>query len=112
MPCIRAIRKRIKIKDEDHPLIQSFGRTFAPSFGKSRSDVAPLNPPEGDAKMAKEIDLSVIDRFYSAQVSANESAAKVEELREEAKEAVEELIRLKGKPADFTGTLDYHGRKT
>lgn len=61
--------------------------------------------------MAKKIDLSVIDQFYSAQVSANESAAKLESLREDAKEAVEELIRLKGKPADFTGVIDYHGFK-
>lgn len=61
--------------------------------------------------MKKEIDLSVIDRFYSAQVSANESAAKLESMREEAKEAVEELIRLKGKPADFTGVIPYHGFK-
>lgn len=61
--------------------------------------------------MAKKIDLSVIDQFYSAQMSANESAAKLESLREDAKEAVEELIRLKGEPADFTGVIDYHGFK-
>jgi hypothetical protein len=61
--------------------------------------------------MKKEIDLSVIDRFYSAQVSANESAAKLESMREEAKEAVEELIRLKGKSPDFTGVIEYHGFK-
>lgn len=61
--------------------------------------------------MKKEIDLSVIDRFYAAQVSANESAAKLESMREEAKEAVEELIRLKGKSADFTGVIEYHGFK-
>lgn len=91
--------------------IGKFCRTFAPSFGKSRGDVAPLIPPIDDAKMAKKIDLSVIDQFYSAQVSANESAAKLESLREDVKEAVEELIRLKGKPADFTGVIDYHGFK-
>lgn len=61
--------------------------------------------------MKKKIDLSVIDQFYSAQVSANESAAKLESLREDAKEAVKELIRLKGEPADFTGVIDYHGFK-
>lgn len=44
-------------------------------------------------------------------MSANESAAKLESLREDAKEAVKELIRLKGKPADFTGVIDYHGFK-
>ena len=61
--------------------------------------------------MDKEIDLTVIDRMYSAQISANESKAQVEALRDEAEEAVKQLIRLRKKPADFTGTIEYHGFK-
>ncbi len=38
----------------------------------------------------------VIDRLFEAVVSQNES---------------EELIREQGKPADFTGTIEYHGIK-
>ena len=61
--------------------------------------------------MEKEIDLTVIDRMYSAQISANESKAQVEALRKEAEPAVLELIRRQGKPADFTGIIEYHGFK-
>ena len=61
--------------------------------------------------MDKEIDLTVIDRMYSAQISANESKAQVEALRDEAEKAVKQLIRLRKKPADFTGTIEYHGFK-
>ena len=61
--------------------------------------------------MEKEIDLTVIDRMYSAQISANESKAQVEALRDEAEEAVKQLIRLQKKPADFTGIIEYHGFK-
>ena len=61
--------------------------------------------------MDKEIDLTVIDRMYSAQISANESKAQVEALRDEAEEAVKQLIRLQKKPADFTGIIEYHGFK-
>ena len=61
--------------------------------------------------MEKEIDLTVIDRMYSAQISANESKAQVEALRDEAEEAVKQLIRLRKKPADFTGIIEYHGFK-
>ena len=49
--------------------------------------------------------------MYSAQISANESKAQVEALRDEAEEAVKQLIRLRKKPADFTGTIEYHGFK-
>ena len=61
--------------------------------------------------MSKTIDLSVIDRFYSAQISANESKATLESMREDAEAAVEELLRQEGKPADFTGIINYHGFK-
>lgn len=58
-----------------------------------------------------QIDLTVIDRMYSAQISANESKEQVEALRPEAENAVEALIREQGKPADFTGIIEYHGFK-
>lgn len=59
--------------------------------------------------MEKQIDLTVIDRMYSAQISANESEQTLKNLRPQAEDAVKELLRLKGKSADFTGTIDYHG---
>lgn len=61
--------------------------------------------------MKKQIDLTVIDRMYSAQISANESKEQVEALRPQAEDAVEALIREQGKPADFTGIIEYHGFK-
>ena len=48
----------------------------------------------------------VIDQFFSAQMSANESEATLKALRPQVEEAVKELIRQQGKPANFTGTLD------
>lgn len=53
----------------------------------------------------------VIDQFFSAQMSANESEATLKALRPQVEEAVKELIRQQGKPANFTGTLEYHGFK-
>ena len=73
--------------------------------------------------MEKQIDLTVIDRMFSAVVAANESEqtlknlrpqaedAVKELLRPEAENAVEALIREQGKPADFTGIIEYHGFK-
>ena len=58
-----------------------------------------------------QINLSVIDQFFSAQVSANESEAILKALRPQVELAVQELIRQQGKPANFTGTLEYHGFK-
>ena len=55
------------------------------------------------------IDLSVIDQMYSAMLSVNESEETIKALRPQAENAVRELIRLQGKPANFTGTLEYHG---
>ncbi len=60
--------------------------------------------------MAK-INLEVIDQFFSAQLSANESEATLKALRPQVEEAVKELIRQQGKPANFTGTIEYHGFK-
>lgn len=59
--------------------------------------------------MKKQIDLTVIDRMFSAAVAANESKEQVEALRPQAEDAVKELLRQKGKSADFTGTIEYHG---
>ena len=53
----------------------------------------------------------VIDRFFAAQVACNESEATLKALRPQVEEAVKELIRQQGKPANFTGTIEYHGFK-
>lgn len=60
------------------------------------------------AQMSK-IDLSVIDQMYSAMLSVNESEETIKALRPQVEIAVQELIRLQGKPANFTGILEYHG---
>jgi len=60
--------------------------------------------------MAK-INLEVIDQMFAAQVSANESEETIKALRPHVEDAVRELIKQKGKPANFTGTLEYHGFK-
>ena len=60
--------------------------------------------------MAK-INFEVIDQFFSAQMSANESEANLKALRPQVELAVQELIRQQGKPANFTGTIEYHGFK-
>ena len=54
-------------------------------------------------------DFSVIDQMYSAVLSQNESKERIEDLRPKVKEAVQELLRLQGKPTNFTGTVEYHG---
>ena len=61
--------------------------------------------------MSKQIDLSVIDQMFSAQVSANESKATIDALRPQVEVAVRELMRQQGKPKNWTGTLEYHGFK-
>ena len=61
--------------------------------------------------MAKKIDLSVIDQFFAAQLSANESEATIKALRPQVEEAVRELMRQQGKPKNYTGTIEYHGFK-
>ena len=57
------------------------------------------------------IDLSVLDQFFAAQVSANESEATIKALRPQAEIAVRELMRQQGKPKGWTGTIEYHGFK-
>ncbi len=58
--------------------------------------------------MAK-INLEVIDQMFAAQMSANESQERIDALRPQVMEAVEELIRQKGLPRRFTGIIEYHG---
>ena len=57
------------------------------------------------------IDFSVIDQMFSAQMSQNESEATIKALRPKVEEAVKELLRQMGKPANFTGVIEYHGFK-
>ena len=61
--------------------------------------------------MEKQIDLSVIDQMFSAVLSANENEATIKALRPQVEEAVQELIRQRGLPRNYTGTLEYHGFK-
>ena len=53
----------------------------------------------------------VIDQFFAAQLSANESEETLKTLRPQVEEAVKELIRQRGLPKTFTGTIEYHGFK-
>ena len=57
------------------------------------------------------INYEVIDQFFSAQMSMNESEETIKALRPQVEEAVKELIRQQGKPKNWTGTLEYHGFK-
>ena len=59
--------------------------------------------------MAKKINLDVIDQMFSAVLSANENEATIKALRPQVEEAVQELIRQRGLPKNFTGILPYHG---
>ena len=53
----------------------------------------------------------VIDQFFSAQLSANESEATLKTLRPQVETAVQALIAERGLPKDFKGTLEYNGFK-
>jgi len=57
------------------------------------------------------IDLSVIDQMYSAVLSQNENEATIKALRPQVEEAVRELIRQRGLPKNFTGTIEHNGIK-
>ena len=57
------------------------------------------------------INLDVIDQFFRAQISMNESEETLKAQRPQVEQAVQELIRQQGKPANFTGTIEYHGFK-
>ena len=58
-----------------------------------------------------QINLEVIDQFFAAQLSANESEATIQALRPQVEQAVQELMRQQGKPKGWTGTIEYHGFK-
>ena len=57
------------------------------------------------------INLEVIDQFYSAQLSMNESEEQLKALRPQVEKAVQELMRQRGLPKNWTGTIEYHGFK-
>ena len=61
--------------------------------------------------MATKINLEVIDQMFSAVISANENEATIKALRPQVEEAVQELIRQRGLPRNYTGILEYHGFK-
>jgi len=61
--------------------------------------------------MQTQIDLTVIDQMFAAVLSANESEQTIQSLRPQVEEAVKELMRRQGKPASWTGSLEYHGFK-
>ena len=47
--------------------------------------------------------------MFSAQLTANESEELIKTLRPQVEEAVVELIKERGLPKDFTGTIVYNG---
>ena len=51
----------------------------------------------------------VIDQFFAAQLSANESEATLNALRPQVEKAVEALIRERKLPRNFTGVIPYNG---
>ena len=53
----------------------------------------------------------VINQMYAATIAANENKAIIDALRPEAEKAVHELLKQQGKPASFTGTIEYNGIK-
>ena len=61
--------------------------------------------------MSNQIDLTVIDQMYAAQMSMNESEETLNALRPQVEAAVTELIRQRGLGKHWTGTLEYHGFK-
>ena len=60
--------------------------------------------------MAK-INYEVIDQFFAAQLSANESEATIKALRPQVEAAVQALIEERGLPKNFTGVIEYNGFK-
>ena len=68
-----------------------------------------MNTNNNQAQGANKFD--VIDRFFAAQVACNESEATLKSLRPQVEAAVRELIKEKGLPSNFTGTIEYHGFK-
>ena len=57
------------------------------------------------------VERDVISRMYAASIAANENKAIIDALRPEAEKAVQELLKQQGKPASFSGTIEYNGIK-
>ena len=53
----------------------------------------------------------VINQMYAATIVANENKAIIDALRPEVEKAVQDLLKQQGKPASFTGTIEYNGIK-
>ena len=53
----------------------------------------------------------VINQMYAATIAANENKAIIDALRPEVEKAVQELLKQQGKPASFSGTIEYNGIK-
>ena len=53
----------------------------------------------------------VINQMYTATIAANENKAIIDALRPEVEKAVQDLLKQQGKPASFTGTIEYNGIK-
>ena len=49
--------------------------------------------------------------MFSAQLSMNQSKEQLDALRPKVEAAVRELLRQQGKPANFTGVIEYNGMK-
>ena len=61
--------------------------------------------------MSKKIDFTVIDRMFSAVLSATESEETIKALRPQVEAAVKALMVERGLPKNWTGTIEYHGFK-
>ena len=53
----------------------------------------------------------VINQLYADTIAANENKAIIDALRPEVEKAVQELLKQQGKPASFSGTIEYNGIK-
>ena len=86
---------------------------YRESFGDlcAHRTAVPTKAKHKTFKTMSKINLEVIDQFFSAQLSANESKERMDALHQEVEEAVCELMRQRGLPKGWTGTLEYHGLK-
>ena len=84
-------------------------REFLLSLCAQRTAVRTTKAKHKIFRTMSKIDLSVIDRMYSAMLSVNESEETIKALRPQVEIAVQELIRQQGKPSNFIGILEYHG---
>ena len=60
---------------------------------------------------ARASNFEVINQMYAATIAANENKAIIDALRPEVEKAVQDLLKQQGKPASFTGTIEYNGIK-